>query len=159
MLLWIDVNRMQESESATIDSSLKAEAPQPVIASQAVVEYAPRSTRSVLSAVSARLFRRIGWLTALMLLAMLIPFSLVVLKRALAIQSLQALAFCAVKFDCGCGTGEVYICHKLVENGGLILLSAWLLAGKGRQLCLRYGLVKENKSEIAVRDAFTGGAS
>src|SRR6266581_1911418 len=46
--------------------------------------------------------------TAVMLLAMLIPFTLIVLKRALAIQSLQALAFCAVKFDCGCGAGEVY---------------------------------------------------
>jgi uncharacterized membrane protein YphA (DoxX/SURF4 family) len=80
--------------------------------------------------------------TAVMLLAMLIPFTLIVLKRALAIQSLQALAFCAVKFDCGCGTGEVYICHKLAENCGLILLSAWLLAGRGRQFCLRYGIMK-----------------
>src|SRR5438876_8610515 len=73
--------------------------------------------------------------TVLMLLGVLIPFTLAVLKRALAIQSVQALAFCAIKFDCGCGTGEEYICHKLVQNCGLVLLCAWLLAGRGRQLC------------------------
>src|SRR5690349_18661666 len=58
--------------------------------------------------------------TALMLVAMLVPFTLVVLKRALAIHAAQAIPFCAVKFDCGCGTGEVLICHKLVENAALI---------------------------------------
>jgi uncharacterized membrane protein YphA (DoxX/SURF4 family) len=83
--------------------------------------------------------------TALMLLGMLVPFTIVVLKRALAIQSVQALAFCAIKFDCGCGTGEVYICHKLVENCGLILLSAWLMAGRGRQFCLRYGIFQKTQ--------------
>lgn len=79
---------------------------------------------------------------SLMLLAMLLPFTLMVLKRALAIQALQAIAFCAVKFDCGCGLGEVYICHKLLENCLLILLSAWLLTGRGRQWCVRYGLIR-----------------
>ena len=64
---------------------------------------------------------------ALMSLFMLVPFTLVVLNRALAIQAASAVPFCAVKFDCGCGMGEVFICHKLVENGVLTLLSAWLL--------------------------------
>jgi uncharacterized membrane protein YphA (DoxX/SURF4 family) len=85
--------------------------------------------------------------TVLMILAMLIPFTLAVLKRALAIHSVQALAFCAIKFDCGCGTGEEYICHKLVQNCGLILLAAWLLAGRGRQFSLKYDLLKGNKPE------------
>jgi len=79
---------------------------------------------------------------ALMLAMMLVPFTLVVLDRALAIQSASAIAFCAVKFDCGCGTGEVFICRKLIENGVLTLLSVWLLAGRGRRLCARYGLMK-----------------
>lgn len=79
---------------------------------------------------------------ALVLLAMLVPFTALVLKRALAIHAASTLAFCAVKFDCGCGLGEVYICHKLVENGLLMALSAWLLTGRGRALALRYGLAK-----------------
>ncbi len=78
--------------------------------------------------------------TALNLMAMLVPFTLLVLKRALEIAAATGKPFCAVKFDCGCGAGEVYICHKLVENSALVLLAAWLLAGRGRQLCLRYGL-------------------
>jgi uncharacterized membrane protein YphA (DoxX/SURF4 family) len=79
--------------------------------------------------------------SALMLLAMLLPFTAVVFHRASVLAAAKALPFCAIKFDCGCGTGEVLICGKLVENTGLILLSVWLLAGFGRQLCLRYGLV------------------
>ena len=80
--------------------------------------------------------------SALVLLLMLVPFTLIVLKRALAIHAASAIPFCAVKFDCGCGTGEVDICRKLVENGLMIILSAWLLAGRGRQLAARYSLTK-----------------
>ncbi len=80
---------------------------------------------------------------ALSLVAMLIPFTLVVLKRALTIAATSHMPFCAVRFDCGCGAGEVLICHKLVENTVLLLLSAWLLTGRGRQLCLRFGLLRE----------------
>jgi uncharacterized membrane protein YphA (DoxX/SURF4 family) len=80
--------------------------------------------------------------TALNLIAMLVPFTMLVLKRALEIAGAKGLPFCAVKFDCGCGAGEVYICHKLIENSTLLLLAAWLLTGRGRQLCLRYGLLR-----------------
>jgi uncharacterized membrane protein YphA (DoxX/SURF4 family) len=79
--------------------------------------------------------------TALMLVCMLVPFTLLVLKRALAIAGAKHLAFCAVKFDCGCGMGEVFICHKLVENSILLLLSLWLLFGRsGRRFAARYSL-------------------
>jgi hypothetical protein len=78
--------------------------------------------------------------SALMLLAMLVPFSLVVLKRALAIEGAKAIAFCAVKFDCGCGNGEVPICQKLLENSLLMLISIWLLTGRGRRCSIRYSL-------------------
>jgi uncharacterized membrane protein YphA (DoxX/SURF4 family) len=78
--------------------------------------------------------------SALMLASMLVPFTVVVLLRALDIQSAKQIAFCAVKFDCGCGTGEVFICSKLLENALQILLSLWLLKGHGHRLCLRYGL-------------------
>ena len=81
--------------------------------------------------------------TALNLIAMLVPFTVVVFKRALTMAAVSGLPFCAVKFDCGCGAGEVYICHKLVENSVLLLLAAWLLTGRGRQLCLRYSLSRQ----------------
>jgi uncharacterized membrane protein YphA (DoxX/SURF4 family) len=80
--------------------------------------------------------------TALTLLLMLVPFTLLVFRRALLLQAAQAIPFCAVKFDCGCGTGEEFVCHKLLENFLLVLLSGWLLAGRGRQLSLRFSLVK-----------------
>jgi uncharacterized membrane protein YphA (DoxX/SURF4 family) len=76
--------------------------------------------------------------SALMLVAMLVPFTAVVFHRALLIHSAKAIAFCAVKFDCGCGNGEVFICQKILENVLLVLLSCWLLAGRGRRCCLRY---------------------
>jgi uncharacterized membrane protein YphA (DoxX/SURF4 family) len=79
--------------------------------------------------------------SALMLLLMLVPFTFVVLQRALAMQAELAIPFCAVKFDCGCGAGEVLICRKLVENGMLILLSGWLLLGRGRHFCVRYSVM------------------
>ena len=79
--------------------------------------------------------------TALMLILMLVPFTVLVLNRALDIQSAQAIAFCAVKFDCGCGAGEVFICRKLVENFTLFVLAAWRLVGRGRILCARYSLI------------------
>ncbi|MGA9452016.1 MAG: MauE/DoxX family redox-associated membrane protein [Verrucomicrobiia bacterium] len=82
--------------------------------------------------------------TALTLAVMLVPFTFLVLHRALAIQSALGIAFCAVKFDCGCGTGVVFICHKLLENFLLILMSGWLLTGYGRQCSLRFELIKSN---------------
>jgi len=83
---------------------------------------------------------------ALTLAGILIPFTAVVWHRALILQAARAIPFCAVKFDCGCGTGEVFICGKLLENAGLILLALWLLAGRGRQFALRYSLSNSNPS-------------
>ena len=82
--------------------------------------------------------------TALTLIVMLVPFTGVVFHRALLLQAAQNIPFCAVKFDCGCGTGEEFICRKLLENVLLILLTAWLLAGHGRQWSLRFNLLKSS---------------
>jgi uncharacterized membrane protein YphA (DoxX/SURF4 family) len=78
--------------------------------------------------------------TALTLAAVLVPFTWIVWRHALALQAVKGIPFCAVKFDCGCGGGEVYICRKLTENFVLILVSCWLLAGNGRAFCLRHAL-------------------
>jgi uncharacterized membrane protein YphA (DoxX/SURF4 family) len=80
--------------------------------------------------------------TALTLLVMLVPFTGVVLHRALLLQAALNISFCAVKYDCGCGTGEEFICRKLLENFLLVLLSGWLLSGHGQQLSLRFNLIK-----------------
>ena len=77
---------------------------------------------------------------SVMLVAMLIPFTVVVLLRALAIREAEGLPFCAIKFDCGCGAGEVYICKKLAENTLLTALSVALIFWRSRRLCLRYAM-------------------
>ena len=78
--------------------------------------------------------------SALLLLLMLLPFTLIVLRRALAISDMQHIALCAVRFDCGCGNGEVLICRKVVENTLLIFLSGFVLAGFGKRLAARFTL-------------------
>jgi uncharacterized membrane protein YphA (DoxX/SURF4 family) len=80
--------------------------------------------------------------SALLLLAMLIPFTVIVIKRALAIQSVLHLAFCAIKFDCGCGTGEVFICRKIAENAALALLCAFLLCCRRSKWSVRHALAQ-----------------
>ena len=82
--------------------------------------------------------------TALTLMMMLVPFTLLVLHRALLLQAALAIPFCAVKFDCGCGSGAEFICDKLLENFLLMLLSGWLLFGHGRQFSLRFDLIKSS---------------
>jgi uncharacterized membrane protein YphA (DoxX/SURF4 family) len=80
--------------------------------------------------------------TAVLLVVMLVPFTLLVLKRALAIAGVKGLPFCMVKFDCGCGAGEVFICNKLLENSLLIFVACALVAGWGRRLALHYSLLR-----------------
>ena len=70
--------------------------------------------------------------SALALLALLFPFSAMVFRRAWLLHQEQAIPFCAVRFDCGCGTGEVLICGKLLENVLLALLTLVVLAGYRR---------------------------
>ena len=77
---------------------------------------------------------------ALVLVSMLIPFSILVLLRALHLQEVNHLAFCAIKFDCGCGAGEVFICHKLTENSLLLIASVALIFWNQSRFCLRHTL-------------------
>ncbi len=91
--------------------------------------------------------------SALIMVVMLVPFTIVVLKRALAIAAAEHKPFIQVKFDCGCGNGEVFIWKKMVENSVLILLSLWLVAGAGRKLCARFALFKPQSKAEPVRPA------
>lgn len=81
--------------------------------------------------------------SALLLLLMLAFFTPLVLCRAFALAAAQSLPLCLIKFDCGCGTGEVFACNKMIENCLLMVLSAWLIAGRRRRLCARFTLFRE----------------
>jgi uncharacterized membrane protein YphA (DoxX/SURF4 family) len=78
--------------------------------------------------------------TALVSVAMLVPFTWLVLRRALELHAGGELAFCAIKFDCGCGAGEVFICRKLLENTLLLFCSLGLVFVQHHRLCLRPAL-------------------
>lgn len=77
---------------------------------------------------------------ALLSTLMLVPFTIMVTLRALDLADVRGISFCQVKFDCGCGAGEIWICYKIVENLVLLGLSLWLLSGAGRKAALRYAL-------------------
>jgi len=80
--------------------------------------------------------------TALAVLLMLAPFTLIVLRRALTMSAAQAMPLCTIEFDCGCGNGIVPICPKLVENCLLMFLAGWLIFGRGKQFSLRFSLFR-----------------
>jgi uncharacterized membrane protein YphA (DoxX/SURF4 family) len=80
--------------------------------------------------------------TAMVLVFMLVPLSVLVLLRALAIHNTAGLPFCSIQFDCGCGAGAVRICTKLLENSALTTLSVALIFWSRTRLCLRYHLVR-----------------
>ena len=79
--------------------------------------------------------------TSLMLLLMLIGFTIIVTLRAVGIHQTTGQPFCTIKFDCGCGAGEQYICAKIPENLGMCLLSIIILISRSRRWCLRGDLV------------------
>jgi uncharacterized membrane protein YphA (DoxX/SURF4 family) len=78
--------------------------------------------------------------TAVITAGMLVPFTIMVIKRAFEIGKTSDLAFCLLRFDCGCGAGEVYICQKILENLLLTVVAIWLASGLGLPLSLRYSL-------------------
>ena len=80
--------------------------------------------------------------SALLLVAMLVPFTILILQRALGIQEARNIPFCAIKFDCGCGAGEVLICRKLVENTLLTAVAVWLVFWRHHVFGLRPWLLR-----------------
>ena len=79
--------------------------------------------------------------TALMILLMMTFFTIMVTARALSIYHTGDIAFCAIKFDCGCGAGEVFICRKIPENVILWLLALHILLSRTRRWCLKKELI------------------
>jgi uncharacterized membrane protein YphA (DoxX/SURF4 family) len=82
--------------------------------------------------------------TAILLIGMLVPFTVAIFLRAKAMSATGGLPFCTIKFDCGCGAGEVLICKKLAENTLLIGLAAFLAFWKSHSFCLRSDLLRDS---------------
>ncbi len=61
--------------------------------------------------------------TGLLMFGMLVAFTAAVTIRGLDIAQTENQPLCVVKFDCGCGTGEVYVCHKMAENSVMTFLA------------------------------------
>lgn len=74
--------------------------------------------------------------TALVTLVLLVAFTSAILHRGLDLAGERDARLCVIKFDCGCGTGEVFVCNKLAENSVLILLAALPLACPRQRLRL-----------------------
>lgn len=67
---------------------------------------------------------------------MLCVFTPAILIRALNMISETGQSFFQISFDCGCGSGEVVIWKKLIENFLLLLLSLLAVASCSRRWCL-----------------------
>jgi uncharacterized membrane protein YphA (DoxX/SURF4 family) len=80
---------------------------------------------------------------SLLLAIMLIGFTGLIGHRAWQIMSAQAIPFWAVRFDCGCGNGEMLAGIKILENIGLLLFLWLFLGGLGKMLCLRHCIFSE----------------
>jgi uncharacterized membrane protein YphA (DoxX/SURF4 family) len=71
-----------------------------------------------------------------LIVLLMVAFTAVLFHRAIGIQAAKGIAFCAVEFDCGCGTGVVNICEKLPFNLGLVVLGLVAFLSNSRRFCL-----------------------
>ncbi len=68
---------------------------------------------------------------------MLAVFTPMILMRGLQLlQQGEAPTLCGIEFDCGCGSGPVFVCWKLAENSLLLLGCIMLIASRSN----RFGL-------------------
>jgi len=70
------------------------------------------------------------------LFALLVMFTVMIILRGVNILGAKDIAFCAIKFNCGCGGGDVFICSKIVENVMLTLLALLCLLSGTARFCL-----------------------
>lgn len=90
--------------------------------------------------------RGAGLMTAIMLCV----FTPAIVLRALRMVSETGQGFFQIRFDCGCGGGEVVIWKKVTENLLLLLLSVVAIASCSRRWCLS-GLLDRHEQATAAR--------
>ncbi|MBN2445106.1 MAG: DoxX family protein [Phycisphaerae bacterium] len=84
---------------------------------------------------------------AVTILGMLLFFAPLLLMRAWSLyQTGQYASFCDVSFDCGCGTGVVFICSKMIENTSLKIGALIVILSRSRRWCLEGALTKRAAS-------------
>jgi uncharacterized membrane protein YphA (DoxX/SURF4 family) len=78
------------------------------------------------------------WLraSAAVILVLMTFFTTAIFIRALGVYGGSDTAFCAIEFDCGCGSGVINICLKLITNLGLAALTAVVLLSRSRRFSL-----------------------
>lgn len=93
---------------------------------------------------------------ALVIAGMLAFFTPMLLLHAVGLlhdPTRHFATFCAVKFDCGCGTGEVFICHKLTENVALFAGTLIALFSRSNRFGLAALLRRRQAAPSASRPA------
>jgi uncharacterized membrane protein YphA (DoxX/SURF4 family) len=73
---------------------------------------------------------------ATLFVGLMIFFSAALLYRAWGIYAVEDIAFCSIRFDCGCGHGPVFICRKVLENAGLALLAFYVMISRSTRLTM-----------------------
>ena len=89
---------------------------------------------------------------ALLVTGMLLFFTPMLAIHAWHLQTAPGSAFatfCAVNFDCGCGTGPQFICRKLAENIALLLGALIALFSTSRRFCLGSLLTRRRAEQPA----------
>ena len=61
---------------------------------------------------------------AMFISCLLLAFIAIIAYRAFGIVDSSGEPFCSIKFDCGCGSGEVYVCPKLATNSAMFFVSS-----------------------------------
>lgn len=74
--------------------------------------------------------------SALTLFLLLTVFTAAIVHRAIGIHGAEQIPWCDIKFDCGCGAGEQFVCSKVPQNVGLWLLSVVAMFSRSRRFCL-----------------------
>ena len=75
---------------------------------------------------------------------MLVVFNIAILKLGLDHQAKNPeMAFTEIVLDCGCGAGPVNVAWKLLQNLGLIILSAGLMVSKSHRFSFASGGAKD----------------
>ena len=95
---------------------------------------------------------------AVSIAVMLLGFAPLLIIRALGLYhdprgGAPYAGFCAVSFNCGCGTGDVLICAKLAENTALLAGALIVLISRSRRWSLDGLLAHRSATGCRSKDA------